>query len=250
MRFEELRQNWNRFGKTDPLWAILTDPSKRHNKWDPVEFFRTGQVEISAAMERLRKLGLHPQTHGRALDFGCGAGRLTQALSDHFQTTVGVDIAESMIAQARKFNQHGPQCTYLVNDTSDLKQFASESFDFVYSHIVLQHMRPEYSTVYIAEFMRVLKSDGGIAIFDIPAENTEIYRPGLRNRLASGVHNTANFAWRLMKGKPFFPKMEMYPVSKSRVEQIVAAGGGRVVDAQLDTSCGKGWSGYSYVIAK
>lgn len=249
MRFEELRKNWNRFGSTDPMWAVLTVPSKRRGKWTPSEFFETGKAEIAAAMDRLHSLGLAPNKDGRALDFGCGVGRLTQALGDNFQNVVGVDIADSMIEEARKFNRHSERCTYLVNNRPDLSQFESRSFDFVYSHIVLQHMRPEYSTRYVAEFMRILKA-GGIAVFDIPVENIERFHPSFRNHVATIVHNTVNFATKPITGKPYFPKMEMYPVAKSRIDQIVGEEGGRIIDTQDDRSCGTGWRGYSYVVAK
>ncbi len=96
----EVEKNWNEFGKRDPLWAILTDESKRNGKWDPVEFFVSGEREISKVLQHAA--GLKPAfARGKALDFGCGVGRLTQALCRHFEECHGVDIAESMVEQAR-----------------------------------------------------------------------------------------------------------------------------------------------------
>ncbi len=48
----------------------------------------------------------------RALDFGCGVGRLTQALARHFNIVDGVDIAPSMIELANQFNRSGGRCRY------------------------------------------------------------------------------------------------------------------------------------------
>ncbi len=105
----------------------------------------------------------------RALDFGCGVGRLTQALANHFDETYGIDVAASMIDQAIQYNRHGAKCTYLVNNEDNLAAFPDDSFDLVFSYIVLQHMRPEYSKGYIKEFLRVL-APGGLIAFQIPSE--------------------------------------------------------------------------------
>jgi len=105
---------------------------------------------------------------GTALDFGCGVGRLTQALCQYFERCIGVDIAGSMIKLAWKYNRFGDRCHYLVNDVGDLRMFEDGHFDFIYSNIVLQHIPSEYSTHYIREFVRLL-SPGGMAVFQMPS---------------------------------------------------------------------------------
>ena len=51
MDIKELQKNWDEFGRNDPLWAILTLPNKRWNKWQVDEFFETGVKEIDAVMK-------------------------------------------------------------------------------------------------------------------------------------------------------------------------------------------------------
>lgn len=166
MKLDELQRHWNDFGKQDPLWAIMTWPSKRNRGWELAEFFRTGEDEIKATLDRVEALGL-PHPHRRALDFGCGVGRLTQALATRFESVCGVDIAQSMIELAREYNRHGERCQYFHNTADDLRIFDDGSFDFVFTLRVLQHMRPEYSQRYIREFMRLL-APGAVAVFQIP----------------------------------------------------------------------------------
>src|SRR5215471_11410746 len=168
MEFSELRQHWNTFGKEDPLWAILTRDDARHQRWDVVEFFATGVTEIGTLMKRLEALGL-PRMRRRALDFGCGVGRLTQALCGHFEEIVGVDIAPSMIRLAKAHNRHGRHCRYRVNKTADLRSFGDDHFDLIYSNLVLQHMRPDFARAYIQEFVRVVAPDG-LVVFGLPSE--------------------------------------------------------------------------------
>src|SRR5215813_1192715 len=102
MDLDLLKEHWNRFGKTDAMGAILSWPEKMDGKWDHDEFFRTGVTEIAWILRYAETLypGFGRQ---KALDFGCGVGRLTQALTAHFDEVHGVDIAPSMIALASRY---------------------------------------------------------------------------------------------------------------------------------------------------
>jgi len=176
MDLKELQNNWDEFGKTDPLWAILTDPHRKGGKWDPDEFFALGRREIAGLMRTVQPIGL-PARREAALDFGCGVGRLTQGLCAWFDRCCGVDIAPSMIELARQYNAHGGKCEYFLNASSDLQIFPDNSFDLVYSKIVLQHIEPQYSTSYIKEFVRVLRP-GGLVVFQIPDRPRAAQAPG------------------------------------------------------------------------
>jgi SAM-dependent methyltransferase len=163
----EVQQVWDRLGRTDPLWAVLTDARFRGGGWDPAQLFALGVAEVDAVMDLAQQHGL---TYGRqaALDFGCGVGRLSQALARYFDSVVGVDIAASMVAQAEEHNRHGAKCRFVVNDRSDLRLFPDATFDFVLSLLVLQHMEPRFALGYLREFLRVLRP-GGLLVFQVPS---------------------------------------------------------------------------------
>jgi ubiquinone/menaquinone biosynthesis C-methylase UbiE len=168
LNLKALRKHWDLFASRDPLWAILTHPDRKGSRWDTREFFETGVWEIGRSLEQVT--ALHPSLRKlRALDFGCGVGRLTQPLAQHFEQAYGVDISPSMIQQANDYNQRGARCQYVLNERSDLHVFPDQHFDFIYSNITLQHMPPRYSRRYIAEFMRVL-APGGALLFQLPSE--------------------------------------------------------------------------------
>jgi SAM-dependent methyltransferase len=76
----------------------------------------------------------------RAVDFGCGASRLTQALARYFEHVTGVDISAPMIELARAHDRTGGHYEYLINTRPDLSALPSASFDFIYSNMTLQHM--------------------------------------------------------------------------------------------------------------
>src|ERR1700741_1477973 len=129
--FRDLRESWQSLGTDDPLWAILSDPRAKGGKWSVDEFLRTGQIEIELVFSWLGEQGLTAISYGRALDFGCGAGRLTQALAKRFDRCTGVDVAASMLEAARKLDPPR-NCEFVLNERSDLRVFPDQSFDFIY----------------------------------------------------------------------------------------------------------------------
>ena len=158
---------WESAARRDPLWAILSDPSKRGRRWELQGFFETGRREISLLLYQLKQLE-HVPRPGRALDFGCGVGRLSQALASTFAEVVGVDVSPTMIELADRLNRYPRNVRYVLNQSPVLRVFAPETFDFVYSDIVLQHVEPEAAREYIREFMRVL-APGGVLVFQLPS---------------------------------------------------------------------------------
>lgn len=164
---EDYREFWNRHALHDPLWAILSDPSKRGRKWDLQAFLDTGAREISLLMYQLRSLAIDV-ARDRALDFGCGVGRLTQPLATCFRHVVGVDVSTEMIRLANDLNTARERVSYVCNDSPHLGMFPTGSFTFVYSNVVLQHIEPPLAQRYLEEFFRVL-APGGVAVFQLPS---------------------------------------------------------------------------------
>src|SRR5262245_43285848 len=141
MRLSSVQRYWDQQASTDPMWAILTDPTKADRRWNADEFFATSKRDIGEVMNQAAAWGV-PVSRGTALDFGCGIGRLTQALALHFNHVYGVDISTKMIELAREHNRQGACCEYLHNPGNDLRRFRDGSIDMIYSWITLQHMRP------------------------------------------------------------------------------------------------------------
>jgi SAM-dependent methyltransferase len=158
---------WENAAQADPLWAILSDPMMRGRRWNLRDFFESGRREISLLDYQLRRLGRFPPGD-RALDFGCGVGRLTQALGRTFPHVVGVDVSPTMVRLAERLNRHGDRVRYVVIDEPRLEGIPSDAFALVYSDIVLQHVEPERAVGYISEFLRVL-APGGVTVFQVPS---------------------------------------------------------------------------------
>src|SRR5438309_1075023 len=104
MTLDRLRSTWESLGRHDPLWAVLSDPAHRGGRWEFDEFLDTGREHAALVQRMVRNAGL--SLGERVLDFGCGVGRLSNALAELAPRVVGVDIAVSMIEHARRVVRH------------------------------------------------------------------------------------------------------------------------------------------------
>jgi SAM-dependent methyltransferase len=267
MDIQQLQRNWNKFGKQDPLWAILARPEKRGKKWKLEEFLETGISDIRSLMEFVESLGVSLRG-GRALDFGCGVGRLTQALTGYFQEVDGVDIAPSMVQQARRYNQFGEKVRYHVNGRADLQLFADCTFDLIYSKLVLQHIRPVYAKSYIQEFVRLLASDG-LIIFQLPSHRRQQFldkgaapKPPVRpsqcqdasERIRRLMKEVLPTSWvnlyRTVRDHFSEPCMEMHTIPREEITDLLEQSGGIILDIREQVATGPGFSSYQYTATK
>jgi SAM-dependent methyltransferase len=253
MNLKRLRAHWDAWGREDPYWAVLTEPGKEGSRWDTEAFFATGVREVESLLVEVRRLvpSLGAET---ALDFGCGPGRLTQALARHFASVTGVDIAPSMIAAAERHNRWPERCRYVLNDTGDLRRFADASFDFVCSLITLQHIEPRYARAYIAEFVRVA-APGGAICFQLPAARIPP-EPGASwaRRLKARVAEKAPPARRVYQEiKGAFTRrarMEEHAVPEDQVRAVLAAAGAVVAGVRDDSRSSPAWISRCYFAVK
>ncbi len=230
MKLWQVRRHWDGLAKVDPYFAVLTDPGKQGNKWAIEEFFKTGVLEVGRDMERLGALGAGFR-RASALDFGCGAGRLTQALGRHFERATGVDISGHMVELAQAHNVQ-PGVTFVHNTRADLALFGDGEFDLVYSRITLQHIAPRYTERYLGEFVRVL-APGGVLSVQVPERvpagdppdqfRFSVWPPTLMMRAKRYVryHYPGWF--------PGTPKMQMYALPRSAVVGFLEKAGAEIL---------------------
>lgn len=237
---ETSQRIWEQNAAKDPLWVVCSDAAKKGGRWNEAEFFQTGANEIRVVMEHLRGLGLSPAAEGVALDFGCGAGRLTQALASQFGEAVGVDISPTMIEQAKRYNKFAGRCQYLCN-SSDTLPVESHKYDFIYSSIALQHIELPYARKYIREFLRVLKPSGQLVIqladrrkHDYVARLKETVR--IRTRLGAVLKFLG-----LIDYKPF--RFAIHCLGETHLREILAGTRCHVVDVQFTNSIEPNFNG-------
>jgi ubiquinone/menaquinone biosynthesis C-methylase UbiE len=248
---------WDQLGRRNAFGAILTGEEGQLPAWDLERFFATGQEDADrfiAALDTL--LPSAPRT--RALDFGCGVGRVTRALATHFQEVVGVDVAASMIDQARALNDN-PRCTFVLNRARHLGRFSDATFAVVYSRLVLQHIRPVFVRRYIPELVRVL-APGGALMFQLPETvavdsiDAFVEAPLVGGPIKRRLPRPVVAAYRRLKYRLIVdesqPRMHMFGMPRGEVTALIQRAGGRLVDVRRDDSHGLPAPGFEYWITR
>lgn len=168
---ELMRRDWDQRARENARHFI--DNSREH--WSDEEFFGGG--ERSIAEQILNDTvnifqGRDPATM-RMIEIGCGAGRLTQALSKVFGEVHAVDVSPEMIAQARANLAHRPNVYLYVNNGCDLSPLPRQPYHFAYSYIVFQHIA-SYQVIesYVREVHRLLRP-GALFKFQVEGAETE-----------------------------------------------------------------------------
>ena len=146
----------------------------------------------------------HP---GRYLDFACGTGRIMELAYSHFRETVGIDVSDSMLAEAR---QRIPTAKLLnvdvMTDPPDVGEFQVISlFRFILS--AEDHLREG-----ILRWLRTVIARDGVLVL-----NNHLNRfsfTGMRHRLRNVMH-----------GRPGGPPTEQH------MEQLLRRCGFEIVDA-------------------
>jgi SAM-dependent methyltransferase len=238
------RAAWEDWARVDPFWAVLTD-GERRGGWDVERFFETGETSIRELLDHAATFG-RPVEHGLALDFGCGLGRLTRPLASRFRRAVGLDVAASMIEQARALDP-GSGAEFALHVDEDMRDW--DGVDFLVSLLVLQHLPSrEAAERYLREFVRVLVP-GGIAVVQLPTTVPEAGRAPHRQRAkdwlrALGVH--PRFLYERLGWQP---AMTMRAIPYGETVAVLEAAGAEVLDA-IEHDAGNGVVNRTYFFAR
>jgi SAM-dependent methyltransferase len=145
--------DWRELGQSQPYWGVISHPDFRSENLTPAlieQFYASGAFHIGPIAEDLKELtGRLPS--GRALDFGCGVGRLAEAMGAYAGEVTGVDISPGMLELARA---RGGKVTYT-------DQLPDGPFDWINSFIVFQHIPPERGEAIFTDLLSRL-ADGGM----------------------------------------------------------------------------------------
>jgi SAM-dependent methyltransferase len=149
------RRYWDERATENALWYV--DTSLDYAAPDVERFLADGEAVVAYALDQHHDL---LPGHGRALEIGCGAGRICRALATRFHEVIGIDVSPRMLEHARRLVPTD-EVTFLVGDGSSLAPVADDSVDLVLSYTVFQHIAdPEVITGYIHEAARVLRPGG------------------------------------------------------------------------------------------
>ena len=162
-------RDWEHFGHTDPYWAVVTKERFHRENLDDralAEFYASGEQYVAWALETIRThldAGFRP---ARALDFGCGVGRMAIPLARKCESVVGVDVSESMLREAcaRADEQQLANVSWVRGD-DELSGVAGR-FDLINSYIVLQHIPCDRGQRIVKRLVELL-NDGGVGVIHL-----------------------------------------------------------------------------------
>lgn len=154
---EWMRRDWDRRAQEDAYYYAAFGRRGQ----DDAEFLATAAPVVRNLEQELRWILPRGGRLERALEIGCGPGRLMRPMSLRFDEIHGVDVSDHMVRLAREKLRDVPNARVHLGSGSDLAEFADAAFDFVYSYAVFQHI-PSREVVfrYLAEAIRVLKPGG------------------------------------------------------------------------------------------
>ena len=154
---DKMRADWDARARENARYYVATGKTD----WTDEEFFASGEATLNQEIKNdLINIcqGKDPKAM-RVLEIGCGAGRVTRALSNFFGEVHGVDVSGEMIAQARRALAGQPNAFVYQNNGTDLSVIPdAQPFDFAFSTIVFQHI-PSREVIenYVREVNRLLR---------------------------------------------------------------------------------------------
>jgi SAM-dependent methyltransferase len=153
-----MRADWNQRAREDAHYYVAFGGRDQGE----AEFLATAAVVLRSLEAQLKRLPANANRRAwRALEIGCGPGRLMQPMSRHFGEIHGVDVSDEMIRLARERLAGISHAHFHATNGASLAQFADQSFEFVYSYAVFQHIPArEVVLEYMREIRRVLKPGG------------------------------------------------------------------------------------------
>ena len=148
----------SRYAAEDPLAAVCYPAAPRwFNRF--YAYFQLRAVTRMLADEQLAGM--------RALDVGCGSGRWSRWMRDRGAHVTGIDPTPAMLETAERLS---PGVEFRRMSATDI-DFPTDTFDFVLSVTVIQHLHPEEQVKAVASMCRVLKPGGRIFLLDLIDHN-------------------------------------------------------------------------------
>jgi ubiquinone/menaquinone biosynthesis C-methylase UbiE len=155
-QLRKMREDWDQRAKENARYYVNTATAE----WSDEEFFASGERTVAdEILTDLVNICQRKSTKEmRALEIGCGAGRVTRALANLFGEVHGVDVSGEMIRQAKMALRDRPNAFVYQNNGKDLSVVPAIEFDFAFSTIVFQHIPSrEIIENYVCEVSRLLR---------------------------------------------------------------------------------------------
>ena len=164
---QETDVEWEKWGDRDPYFGVLTHARYRASTItadDYLAFFESGRGHVEAVLASCKRHFDEDFRPRRVLDFGCGVGRVLLPFAESCETVVGVDVSESMLAEARRNCARFGVANVTLVRADDTLSAVEGHFDLVHSTIVFQRIESERGLDLIARLVELVAPGGGVSI--------------------------------------------------------------------------------------
>lgn len=218
---------WEQFGEQDPYFGVLSHDRFRQASREGAareEFFASGEAHVERIFSIIRQ-HLDPEfSPRRALDFGCGVGRLVLPFARRVPQVMGIDVSEGMLREARRNCEEAAVHNVQFARSDDQLSGLTGRYDFIHSFIVFQHIPVERGER-IAQQLLDRLAEGGIAALHF----TYGQHLPAAHRLLQWARSSlplVNLAVNAAKGRPLrYPHMQMNAYRLNRLFHLFRAGG-------------------------
>jgi SAM-dependent methyltransferase len=227
------KATWSQLGAVKPHFSVLTDAQfLPENLAGNLEtFWQSGEGECERIDRTLEKYSGASAREMKAVEYGCGVGRVTMALARRFAHVDAYDVSGEHLGLAQqRASELGITNVAFHQCAPDIRKL--EPCDFLYSRIVFQHNPPPIIAHLIRMSLRALRPQG-IAMFQVP-----VYRAGYR------------FVFSEWLAQPPASDMEMHCFPQGKVFEIVAEEDCIALEVRDDGSSGLAYLSNSFTVRR
>jgi 2-polyprenyl-3-methyl-5-hydroxy-6-metoxy-1,4-benzoquinol methylase len=235
-RVENSDQDWSEFGKTDPYFAVLTSDRFRKDQLTQENlalFYQSGEDYVNRVLRTIHQHFAPQFKPARALDFGCGVGRLTIPLARISDTVTGMDVSDAMLSEAHSRSLLLDIYNIQFVKSDDQLSALSGKYDFIVSSLVFQHIPPARGEKILARLLSHL-NEGGVCVVQFlyhrPYQRFYQFYYWFRQNIPF-FKNVAN----LLQGKAVnAPFMQMNTYDVRRLFSVIQKANGKEVYCQME----------------
>jgi SAM-dependent methyltransferase len=225
MKVTKSDRAWERMGAVEPYYGVKPERGYLKRNLDEAsraEFFRTGEYQIQQTFRAIRERFDPDFNPKRALDYGCGVGRVLVPLARQAKQVVGCDVSAAMLNESKANCDRCGLSNVSYVRADDRLSAVPGSFDFIFSDAVFQHIHPQ-RVDHILEALLARLDEGGICVVGFVIDTPSI------QRLARWINRTVPLVDRVVTrargylGGSAALESHVYPLERV-VTRLMAAG--------------------------
>jgi len=125
--------------------------------------FQIGKNQLTSLIKSYEQITKKSINRGKALDFGCGFGKMTNPLCEIFKRVIGIDISEDVIRVAKNINQFPTKCEYYNNKNGRIS-FGDNIFDLILCFNILHMLELKDVEICLSDCFRSINKQGVVIL--------------------------------------------------------------------------------------